>query len=58
MPAANTQKKLKVLVLLFPDPVKGYPPKYARDGIPNITKYPDGTTTPTPNAIDFTPGMS
>jgi formate dehydrogenase len=34
----------------------GYPPKYVRDDIPKITGYPDGTTTPTPKAIDFTPG--
>lgn len=41
----------KVLVALYPDPVSGYPPKYARDSIPTITSYPDGTTTPSPKAI-------
>ena len=46
----------KVLAVLYPDPVDGYPPKYARDDIPKITHYPDGQTTPTPSTIDFKPG--
>ena len=46
----------KVLAVLYPDPVDGYPPKYARDDIPKIDHYPDGQTTPTPSAIDFKPG--
>jgi formate dehydrogenase len=46
----------KVLCVLYPDPVGGYPPKYARDDIPTLTHYPDGTTIPTPSATDFTPG--
>jgi formate dehydrogenase len=46
----------KVLAVLYPDPVDGYPPEYARDDIPKITHYPDGQTTPTPSAIDFKPG--
>jgi formate dehydrogenase len=46
----------KVLCVLYDDPVDGYPPKYARDGIPKIESYPDGQSTPTPEAIDFTPG--
>eukprot|EP00301_Raphidiophrys_heterophryoidea_P018208 c3207_g1_i1.p1 GENE.c3207_g1_i1~~c3207_g1_i1.p1 ORF type:complete len:433 (-),score=115.83 c3207_g1_i1:150-1415(-) len=46
----------KVVCALYPDPVTGYPPKYIRDDIPKIAKYPDGTTTPTPAGIDFTPG--
>jgi formate dehydrogenase len=46
----------KVLCVLYPDPVDGYPPKYARDTIPKITRYPDGQTAPTPAAIDFRPG--
>ena len=46
----------KVLAVLYPDPVDGYPPKYARDDIPKITHYPDGQTTPTPSNIDFKPG--
>jgi formate dehydrogenase len=46
----------KVLCVLYDDPIDGYPPKYARDGIPQIESYPDGQSTPTPQAIDFTPG--
>ncbi|MET8452331.1 NAD-dependent formate dehydrogenase [Streptomyces sp. NPDC005209] len=47
----------KILAVLYPDPVGGYPPKYARDEIPTITGYPGGQTAPTPQAIDFTPGQ-
>ena len=46
----------KVLCVLYDDPVDGYPPKYARDDIPKLDRYPDGMTTPTPSAIDFKPG--
>lgn len=46
----------KVLCVLYDDPVDGFPKTYARDGIPEIERYPDGMTTPTPGAIDFTPG--
>jgi formate dehydrogenase len=45
-----------VLCVLYDDPTDGYPPRYAREGIPQIERYPDGQTTPTPQAIDFTPG--
>jgi formate dehydrogenase len=47
----------KILLVLYPDPADGYPPEYARDEIPAITGYPGGQTTPTPEAIDFTPGQ-
>jgi formate dehydrogenase len=45
-----------VLCVLYDDPVDGYPPSYARDGIPTIERYPDGQTTPTPERVDFNPG--
>ena len=45
-----------VLCVLYDDPVDGYPPSYARDGIPELERYPDGQTMPMPEAIDFTPG--
>jgi formate dehydrogenase len=45
-----------ILCVLYDDPVDGYPTGYARDGIPEIESYPDGQTTPTPSAVDFTPG--
>jgi formate dehydrogenase len=46
----------KVLCVLYDDPVDGMPRKYARDDVPVISKYHDGQTAPTPDAIDFTPG--
>ena len=46
----------KVLCVLYDDPVDGYPPSYARDGVPEIARYHDGQTTPSPQSIDFTPG--
>lgn len=45
-----------VLCVLYDNPVDGYPPDYARDGVPRIERYPDGQTTPTPSGLDFTPG--
>jgi formate dehydrogenase len=45
-----------VLCVLYDDPVGGYPASYARDGIPKIVSYYDGSSTPTPEDIDFTPG--
>jgi formate dehydrogenase len=45
-----------VLCVLYDDPVDGYPPAYARDGVPKVERYPDGQSAPTPAAIDFTPG--
>ncbi|HXV02556.1 MAG TPA: NAD-dependent formate dehydrogenase [Gaiellaceae bacterium] len=45
-----------VLCVLYDDPVDGYPTSYPRDGIPAIETYYGGQTTPTPAAIDFTPG--
>jgi len=45
-----------ILCVLYDDPVDGYPPQYARDDIPKIERYNDGQATPTPEAIDFTPG--
>jgi formate dehydrogenase len=45
-----------VLCVLYDDPVQGYPPAYAREGIPAIQRYPDGQSTPTPEQTAFTPG--
>jgi formate dehydrogenase len=47
---------MKIVCVLYPDPVNGHPERYARPAIPTITRYPGGQTTPTPQAIDFTPG--
>jgi len=46
----------KIVCVLYPDAEEGHPPNYIRDDIPTITKYADGTTTPTPSGCDFTPG--
>jgi len=51
-----SKEKLKIVCVLYDDPVDGYPPKYAHADIPKITKYPDGQTTPSPQTIDFDPG--
>lgn len=47
----------KIVIVLYPDPVDGFPPPYARDSIPVIERYPDGQATPAPSAIDFIPGQ-
>ena len=47
----------KVLCVLYPDPVSGYPNSYARDNVPKIEHYPGGQTTPSPKGLDFTPGV-
>ncbi len=46
----------KVVVVLYDDPIDGYPTAYARDGLPTLEGYPGGQTLPTPSAIDFVPG--
>lgn len=48
--------KLKVLCVLYDDPVSGYPEQYARDSIPQLKEYPDGQSMPSPSRIDFNPG--
>ena len=50
------KENLKILCVLYDDPVDGYPPEYARDGVPELDRYPDGQTMPSPSATDFTPG--
>jgi len=46
----------KILCVLYDDPEDGYPTSGARDSLPDLERYPDGQTLPTPNAVDFTPG--
>lgn len=48
---------MKIIAVLYDDPVKGYPKTYARDSIPKIERYPDGQTVPAPKKIDFKPGQ-
>jgi formate dehydrogenase len=46
-----------VLCVLYPDPVTGYPPSYARDDIPTIDEYPNGQSVPSPREpMAFKPG--
>jgi formate dehydrogenase len=47
----------KIVCVLYPDPVSGYPPSYARDDVPLIESYAGGQTVPSPEAIDFIPGQ-
>ena len=47
---------MNVLCVLYDDPADGFPPSYPREGMPEIERYPDGQSTPTPAGIDFTPG--
>ena len=53
----SSASALKVVCVLYPDPVTGFPPEYAREGIPSLSHYPDGQALPTPASIDFTPGQ-
>lgn len=49
----------KVLLVLYPDPVGGFPrfpEDYARSSLPKLPDYPNGQTLPSPEAIDFMPG--
>lgn len=48
---------MKILAVLYDDPVDGYPKTYARDSIPALTRYPEGQTMPSPKNIDFKPGQ-
>lgn len=36
----------KIVCVLYPDPVDGYPTSYAREGLPGLERYPDGQTLP------------
>jgi formate dehydrogenase len=47
---------MKILCVLYADPVDGYPQDYPRGDLPRLDHYPDGQTLPTPEAIDFRPG--
>lgn len=46
----------KIVCVLYPDPVTGFPPQYARTSLPALDGYPGGQTLPTPEGLDFTPG--
>ena len=46
----------KIVCVLYDDPIDGYPTSYARDDLPQLERYPDGQTLPTPKGVDFKPG--
>ena len=46
----------KILCVLYDDPIGGMPSSYPRADLPEMERYPDGQTLPTPKAIDFQPG--
>ena len=46
----------KVLCVLYDDPIGGMPKSYPLDALPKLDRYPDGSTLPTPQAVDFAPG--
>ena len=41
---------MKILCVLYDDPVGGYPTSYPRDDLPRIERSPDGQALPTPKA--------
>lgn len=46
-----------VLCVLYPDPITGYPPDYARAGLPLLTGYPADRALPAPvGPLGFKPG--
>ena len=47
---------MKILCVLYDDPQGGMPKNYPLTKLPELKKYPDGMTLPTPTAVDFTPG--
>jgi formate dehydrogenase len=54
--STSARNNAKIVCALYKDPETGFPPKYARDDIPEIKGYVDGQTAPTPKGIDFQPG--
>jgi hypothetical protein len=52
----NRNYKMKILCVLYPDLVDGYPKKYPRTDLPLSASYPNGDSLPSPKFIDFTPG--
>ena len=52
----SNRSNQKIVCVLYDDPKNGFPPKYARDSIPELAQYPDGQSLPTPQAVDFRPG--
>ena len=47
---------MKILCILYDDPMNGMPKNYPLEDLPKIDKYPDGMTLPSPKGRDFNPG--
>lgn len=47
----------RILCVLYPDPESGYPPTYARDDIPTITRYANGQLAPILHSAGVKPGQ-
>ncbi|ADA79353.1 NAD-dependent formate dehydrogenase [Francisella tularensis] len=47
---------MKILCVLYDDPKTGMPKDYPLAQIPKLSNYPDGSSLPTTQAIDFRPG--
>ena len=47
---------MKILCVLYDDPKDGMPEDYPLNKLPELKKYPDGMSLPTPKTIDFIPG--
>ncbi len=47
---------MKILCILYDDPINGMPKNYPLEDLPKIDKYPDGMTLPSPQGRDFKPG--
>jgi formate dehydrogenase len=47
----------KIVCVLYPDPVDGYPTSYPRADVPHVESYPGGQRAPSPKAVDFVPGQ-
>ena len=48
---------MKILCILYDDPKTGMPDSYPLNDLPDLEKYPDGMSLPSPKSIDFTPGQ-
>ena len=48
---------MKILCVLYDDPKDGMPTNYPMNQLPEILKYPDGMSLPSPKGRDFTPGQ-
>ena len=53
---SSSRNNAKVVMALYEDPQAGYPPPSLRGDLPEIQKYPDGQTLPSPEAVDFSTG--